>query len=332
MLSDIPFILKKITNTDPDIVRLAFGQKGLDLLSWVESIDLSHPGLFQIKSLSENSDLLNQYLDLFVYAKSHNMHHALNFIKDRCENSLSKILQEIGSPYLTHRHFRFANQSKLKELRKIKLKNKLSSSFFHEKAIKTWYGCPSDFSFYERNSTEDNSQKIKNKNIVDKFIEIGCPELASVVSSKTQMTDDYFGFKRIGVVQAAFILAKMHKFIFAKTQENSYSIVANTSEGCFLYSPTISPLVSFEGAIPDFVLKLVEQTDKEPLFCSKPIFDNHLVLIPSLGKKVRLKNQNDHFIHFKKFYSEEELVNNNLVRPIVLGEKDKECYFICGWT
>jgi hypothetical protein len=298
--------LTKILKTDPYYIDLAFGQKGFNLFSFVKEIDIKHPGLKEIDSLKNNSELLTQYLDLVIYLKKNNMDLALGLLKSKFDNSFSELLGEFGNPLQIRRYFRFLPKDKIKILRSQKKKQIFSSRNFHERASKIWSACPFDFSVYENKNWQEEIQKYKCKS--DFFKNIGCHELSKAICDFSSLLDSdfYFNFKKINVFYACVVLAKMNAF---KIKDNR--ILAGTKKGSFLYAPTLMSIFSFKQ-IPKEIKKIIEQLDY-PF----PMFDNYIAIVPSTDA------------NFNDLHSCEELLEKN-IKFVVLGEKDKNCYFICS--
>jgi hypothetical protein len=89
------------------------------------------------------------------------------------------------------------------------------------------------------------------------------------------------------------------------------------------------------------MLELVDHLDSFPDMNGKSLFDNLIVLVPS----VKLHDYNGtYFIRDLKgnilgFDRQEDaaafldkgLIESGLVHPVLLGERDSMCYFICYW-
>lgn len=296
-------VLKKILSSDRHSMELAFGKKGINLIRFAKDIDVDHPHLKDISSLNENSELICQYLDLINHLKNKkNNKLILDLLGKKCFDVFLKIFEETISPYLNYRNLRLLPKSKINHLRKQKKKQIICSKSFYDFASKSWQSCPFDFSLYYNKSTTYGEQIIKFKEKSIYFKSIGCAELANSIEEKIKFFQEYYGYKKINILYASLILAKINKCIL--TKENNQPIIKYQNSE-IVYQAEIRSVFSVKK-IPNKVKNVIQNLDTHPQAKYKPIFDNFLLLSPCL----------------------KDIEN---LRSIVLGEKDKNYYFICEW-
>lgn len=111
------------------------------------------------------------------------------------------------------------------------------------------------------------------------------------------------------------------------------------------YMPLVIPLHDME-IIPDRMKEVINHLEKFPEAENKPIFDHYLIISP--GPKYPRTNKESLFDVFDVFdksgkknsfsdpilakkFLDNTLINEGHLTPILLGEKDGKCYFICFW-
>jgi len=93
----------------------------------------------------------------------------------------------------------------------------------------------------------------------------------------------------------------MHGYKF----KTAWDIHGNKSNSIPAYEPRAYPLYELMNIASDNMLRLVEHLDSFPCINNKTMFDDYIVLAPGNIKEK--------------------------VQPILLGERDNKCYFICLW-
>lgn len=148
------------------------------------------------------------------------------------------------------------------------------------------------------------------------------------------MEDMHYGFHRITMTNAAVILAKMHQFDFCGLLEkgqlfdtDNYRIfvpkdVHGGESEFYQYSPRAYPLNELKELAPTRVLEIIERLEMFDEANGKAIFDHYVVIVPGyrIEKNTRSVQEMD-----------TTLIQRQAVTPIVLGERDGKCYFICYW-
>ena len=192
----------------------------------------------------------------------------------------------------------------------------------------------------------------------------------AVASLSEHMTDTYCGFHRIKMTDAAVILSKEHKFEFSPPRSTSAAKNSiYTKQGEFMeyyyagregfreyakpprmlyYAPVASPIGELWDHAPQEIKAAVDHLEAFPEAGRKPIFDHYVAIVPGIAYPTKPNNIDkdnetyaftDPQVGVKNFSSQEEcrselnkaMINNNIVRPILLGERDGNCYFICYW-
>lgn len=182
---------------------------------------------------------------------------------------------------------------------------------------------------------------------------------------------EYYGFQRITVTIAALSLAKLHgyklevangtstikvpakiyDYIEGKSLLN-YVPSSNEAWGGYVglpakiedydYMPLAIPLHEMEE-IPNRMREVINHLENFPEAENNPIFDHFLIISPGpkcprhdkedscdVFDKTGKKNTFSNATSAKKFL-ECTLIKEGDLTPILLGEKDGKCYFICFW-
>ena len=189
----------------------------------------------------------------------------------------------------------------------------------------------------------------------------------SIVEFKENMQQAYFGFNRITMTSAAVILAKSLAFNFSietnvihdscgALRTNGMITVpreffgelnfdpdaTNQREGLFdyFYEPRVYPYHELSDLASDQVKQTIEILECFPDAGNKPIFDHFGIIVPS----VRFPHLHEKLYTFLdengvlQCYNDREdavrsldriLIKKNCFHPVIVGERDGKCYFIC---
>ena len=206
---------------------------------------------------------------------------------------------------------------------------------------------------------------------MERYQELGCTTLAneikkSVDAFRENMEQAYYGFNRITMTNAAIILAKLHGFSFMKSEiinaggfqsksdpqihvDKSFFNDYNFDPTAAIYSyygnmtfkhnyePKIYPIHEMSDLISDEITTVIEKLEKFPDANHKPIFDHFGVIVPSISYKLTYINDESGII--QNFPDPTDagraldkiLIKKKLVYPIIVGERNGKCYFICHW-
>lgn len=199
------------------------------------------------------------------------------------------------------------------------------SSFFKDK-LSVWNELPKNFSLYSRHSDAIYLRVKELKTQIERFQELGCHALKLSVEEKLRNShghaiDDCYGFCRITMRTAALILAKQYDFVLDKRDFGDSRLLAQESlvSLCSSKSARFYPVVhpyDVVRNVPEHVCKMISLVEALPEIDSHPLFDNLFVI--SFGLNVDCNESL-------------ELIANGQITPVVLGERDNKCYFICSW-
>lgn len=354
-LDDLLSILKSKNYDFPN----DFWRKFYDTFKYFDPL---HPG-FNLLFDGVFLDFIDKCLEYFILLKSSEENNISKHSKDLLFKIISKhklyktILKYIKSvPQETSVLTRFTLQSGYRKLaRNNKRTQVVNLDLINNQLCKYWDSCPNDFTSFYRgvNTYSKDFEELYKK--MQSFVEMDCSFLAEqmkkdVEDFKKDFIDVYFGFNRIKLTQAALILAKVNDFTVLGDDKPFYTNVPNASiyidkkffnkiivkrdkfssfdisfldSYFFIYEPKLYNFETYLDIAPskEMAKLFVELESFEPLNY-KPAFDHYKVLVPSV--------QIQDFIQKQNF--EENLIKSNLMKSVVIGEKDGKCYFICYWN
>jgi hypothetical protein len=273
------------------MISSALGDSGMRFLQFARSADLSHPGLLDMKSLSENAQLILEILEVCSFAYGRGM----GLILSSLSPSFRKVLDGVGvdDPSKSGLHARLMKSETRDGIRKSKVSYTIRSSNFFERIARNWISLPSDFSVFKRGCGGPSSAAESCRIRASRFKDIGCPDLAAAAESSLEMMGDdcYHGFYRLGITKACVILAK----ISGCSSESGPNVLL---EGV-PYSPVAVPFHLL--GIPTPVA--LQQAEELPELDFKPAFDHYFAIFPR-----------------QPFFASD--------CGVLLGERDGSCYFI----
>ena len=106
----------------------------------------------------------------------------------------------------------------------------------------------------------------------------------------------------------------------------------------YQYEPKVYPFHELRDIASKEVLKTINLLENFPEANDKPIFDHFGVIVPSIMYKNKIfKNEAgilQTFANVEECNKELDkvLIKGNHFYPIIVGEKDGKCFFICYWT
>lgn len=326
--------LSEIVSVPEEVIEKIFGETGIELKKFANEIDFDHPhicdvmnGIFAISD--EFSDTFIQLLELGKLAceKKYDLAVA-HFPKIFRRLCLDKKM--VKSPNLAKQFVRLLkdadSRNKFREQKKIET---IELSFAKSELL--WHGLPTDFTMYARYSDAYIGILSEAKQKAEKYKSLGCEILYDEIQKSISEFEDsfvysYHGFHRLKMTEAAIILAKFHGFVLEKITEKSFITIKNFQFNCFdlpdhrqrraeafVYQPHAIPLGHMTW-LPDSVVDIIQHLEHFPEINNKPVFDHFVFVCPKvngMAKKVK------------------ELVEEGIFMPILLGEKDGKCYFIC---
>jgi hypothetical protein len=285
-------VLSKFLSADERMISSVLGDSGVRFLQFARSADLSHPGLSDVRPLSENAQLILEMLEVcsFAYARG------MGLILSSLSSSFRNVLDEVGleDPSKSGLRARLLKPETRNAIRKSKISYAIRSSNLFERIARNWHSLPSDFSVFERGCGGPSSAAESCRIRADRFRSIGCPDLAAAAESSLEMMGDdcYHGFYRLGITKACVILAK----ISGCSSESESNVV-------FLEGAPYSPV-----AVPFHILGIpnlpaLQQAEELPELDFKPAFDHYFAIFP------------------RQHFAASDC-------GVLLGERDGSCYFI----
>ena len=147
----------------------------------------------------------------------------------------------------------------------------------------------------------------------------GLNEFSKVIMDSIATKEEkYFGFNRLNMGDASIILAKQHGY--ALSLQRDLKVFA---------SPISAVPLSLSGKAE----KIIKKIEKFRRIGQKPLFD-HLIVMYVYGHLE--KSIVKHGTRLDEFSSEKErctyLLKNELISPIILGERSGKCYFVSYWS
>ena len=322
-------LLREMLEADPEYVRLGMGEVGMRLYNFVHALDLQHPGIAtlfngNLVKPSPASRRLTQYMELAKFAKGHDLNEVLPDIPKMAMKHIDKDIRYIEKPYC-----QFVRLLKSKEerdsIRRKKETKRFDISFLAKKSSFNWESHATNCDMYLRHSKgyEEEIENAKKKAL--RFKSLNCTTLYkeivnSITEFKAEFENDYYGFHQITVSKVAVILAKLHGVQFNLSPFRMTD--RHPTEGTIAdYTPRIYPYYEYEKYMsffmPKSVIDVVKHLEEFPAANNRPIFDHYLVVVPGLDSISAFKEDDATCIKLK------------YVCPVLLGETEGKCYFIC---
>lgn len=236
---------------------------------------------------------------------------------------------------------------------------------FYKKGEDFWNYQPSDFEKFIRYDSAYLKELKEAEKKMKRYQDLKCESLASEIAKniehfKENMEQSYYGFNRITMTSAAIILAKslgykynssynlavgnhnmrfeanivVDKMIF----KNFYFDLNFVFDHNLNYEPKVYPFHEVKDIASEEVIKTIELLEKFPEAGNKPIFDHFGVIVPTICMKEKSFRSETGLVH--EYESVEKaskeldkiLIKRKYFYPIIVGEKDGKCFFICYWT
>lgn len=302
-----------------------------------------------VKSLSKEE----KYKDYFNLVNETHPEHSY----------ISEVPKEEFNTQSKNPKIRVLKKEVIEDKRKKKNKiNNISLRTFLFTGENGYYSMPDEFKFYVRNSNEYISEiskleEIKNVFKNNQMVETS-ESLASRVSCFDVTRDSFLGFRRLSPVHAAIISAKVNgikwhdnnlyipkkgfaasKYGVQEEIGDRYSYESNS----YMYQARIYPLWMISNDMPKLANEVLAKLDN---FYGHgcPLFDYYWAVVPSINvkhrsfmKKSKWTIKDGDEIH--EFADEESAANkidflfirDGVFCPVILGERDGKCYFVCMW-
>jgi len=198
--------------------------------------------------------------------------------------------------------------------------------YFLKESKDFWLEADDNFSKYERFNLSYKKDIDLAKRKLERYKQIGCFSLAEQIQETISLIEEnnilYHGYHCIKITTVSIILAKL---LNLDCKENRILFSGKTS---FDYEPRVYPLSELQDATPETVGDF-----------DKSIFDSFCVVVPSLNS-IFFESKKYCFMDGKsKIHSYDTkneaqkaldlyLIKSNLIRAVLMGEKDGKCYFL----
>jgi len=337
-------LLQKLGNYKSEIIRDALGDFGLRLSNFAAEVDFSHPDIASVyDGVFGDEDFKLDVLNILDIASNNDTNQLRPFVSKYLNriiinHSRYKNLNErIDAPSKNLRHVRFAKEEIRHEIREAKRIQNINFQILMKKSKDLWEEHPKDFSSYIRGFNRLVPLVEEATNQYQRFENFGLTSLASEI--KTQLSDfmikskddDYYGFNQITIMISFIILGRMYDATIHSNQPDSWinksyqcrmktdqfrsSYSSNTHLDFCDYKPIVLPFVKMER-VPGDMVSIVKKLDNWPEACGKPIFDSFWVMLPDIKGDLELTY---------------DLIEDEKVVGVLLGEKDDDVYFISYW-
>lgn len=314
--------------------------------------------LLRIATYANNWDMSpNVIANLKRVTQQHNLWPILSkSINDPCKNQL---------------HVRFVKSAVVRDsIRRTKKLQHIDLRILKKRGVKEWNAQSASFKNFFRFDSRYSTELNVARNRYNHFRKMGLVSMANEInysindlelrSSKTT----YFGFNKITYTQAAIVLAKLAGFEYKPSEGGGeVTISPDVLEHPFLpnsnKSLTLTPraysLHELIDLAPERVLKVVQYVEALPELDGKPAFDHYRVIVPGtyfphiengpiylpdVGQvEVKSKWYNPSSGKSKWYDRIEDvyrvcdstLMKKRSLPAALIGEKDRESYFLCHW-
>lgn len=364
----MPLLLRKIYDSNHDLLRYAFGDLGVNLGRYTQSLDLNHPdvisvldGLFQDGQRFSQACL--ELLGLAEYARHQGMSHVFPDMGSLLvREMLSKaVVKRLDTTSLNRLQVRLIKDPAERDgMRLTKKMQVIDLEGVFRKGEEAWASQPDSFKKFLRFDSAYDEELEAARKKMRRYEELGCHALAKEIAKSIEafsqnVEQSYYGFNRITMTNAAVVLAKSLGFSFFCQPLYTSTPAIRMSESYFedfnfdasglvgpkrtyIYNPKVYPFHQLRDIAPDSVLQTVGKLESFPEANYKPIFDHYGVIVPSF------------IYNFDSFYDksglllkydtiescnrdlDRALIKTKSIYPIVVGEKDGKAYFVCYWA
>jgi hypothetical protein len=378
-------LIQSISTFNPIVVELLLGDAGTRFLEFARAVDQSHPHLFDYPDntstvfegvFNYNSELTRkvfELLELFEYAHAHNLLEAMSMLSKITGRELGSFFRDVNAP---EKNQQYVHLLKTREERDAVRKNKkiltLDLNSLARKGEGSWSSLPKSFGLYARNSSTVRAEMEKAEKMAQKYREMRCNSLYLEVKKSIdifvdQLRENYYGFHRIKMADAALILAKVHGFEFVEKQVGltsrmtsshitvpqrffgEYRFSTDDRLTAYRYAARVYPAYELADEFKSDASSIIDKLEAFPECAGKAIFDHYMVVVPSIhcnfnSEVDRLGSKEYYFFDKegkrisaftiddiqKKF--DVSLIKSGYTIPVLLAEKDGKCHFLSYWT
>lgn len=356
---DNPFAM--LNGHTKEFLQNRLGNLSTFLLSFANLCNWDHPEIADFIELSSWKDFIEDISSALIDTKNETY---LSECKEKLNTKYNSLILKLGA--LKPRFIKSSEDRNKSRATKNKVAN-LKPAYFSGKNDYIAGECNlANLIRYGGTYIKEIEKFSRQENVfrTKKLALLGDTISKKIQSLKFMIENEYLGFQRLGPVETAIILAKLHNFKFANNNANNITVpfahfkpdlfwedrrgdqdIKNYLEkNSFSYQPRVYPLYEFDD-VPENVNKIIKLLESMPEHNNCPIFDYYWLVVPSISvnNKALTDNSNQWKIRIKDtwftFKDEEtcyKAIDRNLVEkeylfPAVLGERDKNCYFICMW-
>lgn len=327
----LPDILDNVINKFPaDVVEMVMGKRGKGLLAFKEEVDFQHPDLLELFPNNETSILIRDSLELGAFAMSNKLTSAPSIPK-YLGNKIRNYLRGVNN---THHFVRLLKD----EDRRIteRCKKHMRQIDLHKNYVG---GLAHGFKMFVRHSDSYKEEYDNSCKIMERYNKLGCFFLQEAIKKTIDgfdkvFDDSHLGFHRISLTNVAIILANIHGCNFYKGEIIfPTNLVSDGNKkkykgykGNYYYSPRVYPYHELKNLSSPRIDKIINYLEKLPEKKEKPVFDHYIVVVPGMTMQGEYKKRQN------PIATDVEMIMEDLIFPVLVGERDGKCYFISYWT
>ena len=301
-----------LNNPKKKIVNI-FGKKGSCLYDFLSICNVEHPDIFDVLNgifNPSNFKSLLDFIDLSDYASKETPGIQNNVNKSARQYFNSYLKKSSINPSLYIRLLK--DKSEVQKLRNKKESSRVCID------LDRWMSTADDFSkyCYGVDSFDDEVKLATEKSNALKAY--GLNEFSKMImDSVATKEESYYGFNRLNMGDASIILAKQHGYNFS--DYDSLKVFS-------------SPVFNIPSALKasSKVGKILNKIEKFDKVGNRALFD-HLFVLYTFGdfeKQLCVDK-------FKTLCEKEAcsyLIRNEIISPVILGERSGKCYFVSYWS
>jgi hypothetical protein len=309
-----------------------------------------------------------EFLAMAEYARNNGMSHIFPLLGNLLiKESLDKtVIKKIDGANYNKSYVRLILDSEERDaIRFCKKMQVIDLQAFYKKGEESWNAQPDCFKQFIRYDSAYMRELKQAEKKMKRYQELGCQSLASEISKSIEvfrenMEQAYYGFNRITMTSAAIILAKSMFYNYSPSCQISAGghimkieaqVTVNRSffkdiyfdsslvvDATYHYEPKVYPFHELKDVASDEVLQTIKMLENFPEANNKPIFDHFGVIVPSIAYRNKMfKNENGILQDYAVLEDcqkemDKMFIRNKCFYPIIVGEKDGKCFFICYWT
>ena len=322
-------LLERIAGLPDGVVEIILGNFGKKLRAFSKVVDLEHPDLEKI--LGSSTRLLDSAIKLSQHLAENDYSCLSAEFPKLLPQQILKDLSSVDDPAKNQQCIRLLkSEEQRSKLRKNKKMQPIQFGHATKKGDIIWNNQTANFDVYiaQSKSYKNECEKIKKK--AERYKKLACDflyqeMLKGVDEYENQFLDNHYGFYRITMTSAALIIAKMHGYICEDLPEMSgFTIHKKKINGYQIFCPIVLPLHEAKK-YPKRMVEVIDYLEHFPAANGKSIFDHYIILMPSFaevqtGKYGALKP-----LESPLFW---DMLGDEFI-PVLMGEKDGKCYFIC---